>query len=119
MEYMITTYRHENVYQKLTPQPDLLNIGYQNMIIFSGNFIHGEGLRNEISTGNSRIQLMIMERNMRISNCKMFYYEKFEYDPITAKDMNDYRFQVEVPRSRHSSENFRKSGCCSSRSQTL
>ena len=48
----------------------------------------------------------------------MFYYDKFEYDQITEKDMKDYRFQVEIPSSRHSSRYFRKPGDCYSCSQT-
>ena len=88
------------------------------MRIFPGNFIHEEGFRNEISTENFRIQLMIMDKNVGVSNCKMFYYDKFEYDQITAKDGKDYRFQVEIRSSRHSSVDCRKSGDCSSYSQT-
>ena len=99
-------------------ESDLVRIRYQNMTIFPSNFIHGEGFTNKNSTRNSRIQLMIMDSNMRVLNCKMLYYDKFEYDQITVKDMKDYRFHVEISSSHHSSEDFRKSDYCSSRSQT-
>ena len=100
-------------------EPDLVRIRYQNMRIFPGNLIHGEGFRNEISNGNSRIQLMIMDRIMKVSNCKIFYHNKFEYDQITAKDGKYYRFQVEIRSSRHFSVDYRKSGDCTSHSLSL
>ena len=50
------------------PELDLVRIRYQSMRIFPGNFIHGEGFSNEISNENFRIQLTIMDRNMRVSN---------------------------------------------------
>ena len=89
-------------------EPDLVRIRYQNMRIFPDNFIHREGFRNVISTGNFRIQLMIMDRNIRVSNCNLFYNKKLEYDQITEKDTKYYRFQVKIPSFRHSSGDFRK-----------
>ena len=100
-------------------EPDLVRIRYKNMRIFFGNFIHGEGFRNEISPGNSFIQLIIMDRNIRFSKCKIFYNDKFEYGQVTEKDMKDYRFQIEISSSCHASGDFRKVSDCSSRSQTL
>ena len=75
-------------------KPDLVRIRYQNMRIFPGNFIHGEGFKDEISTGNFRIQLMIMNTNIRISKCNIFYNEKFEYVQVTEKDMKDFGFKL-------------------------
>ena len=100
-------------------ESDLVRIRYQNMTIFPSNFIHGEGFTNKNSTRNSRIQLMIMDSNMRVLNCKMLYYDKFEYDQITAKDEKYYRFQVEIRSSRHFSVDYRKSGDCTSHSLSL
>ena len=53
-------------------EPDLVRVRYQNMRIFPGNFIHGEGFRDEILTGNVRIPLMIIDRNIRVSKCICF-----------------------------------------------
>ena len=61
---------------------------------------------------------MIMDINIIVSNYKIFYYDKFEYDQITVKDMKYYRFQVEIPSSRHSTGDIGKSGDYSSHSQT-
>ena len=63
-------------------EPDLVRIRYQNMRNVFVNFIHGEGFRNEISTSNFCIQLMIMDINNRISKCNFFYNDKFEYEQV-------------------------------------
>ena len=52
-------------------EPDLVRIQYQNMKIFPGNLILGEGFRNETSTDNFRIELLIMDTNIKFSNCKI------------------------------------------------
>ena len=59
-----------------------------------------------------------MGTNIRISMCNNFYNDKFEYDQVTEKDKKEYRFQVEILSSRHSSGYSRKAGDCSSRNQT-
>ena len=71
-DYYLQAWKCKSIYDtwKLA-DPDLVRIRYQSMRIFSGNFIHGEGFSNEISTGDFRIQLMIMDRNSRISNCNI------------------------------------------------
>ena len=41
--------------------PDLIRIRYGNMRIFPADFIHGGGFKNTRSTGNLRIQLLIID----------------------------------------------------------
>ena len=64
------------------------------MRIVPGNFIHAGCFRNEKSTGNYRIQLMITDKNIKHYEWSMHFtnYKNFKY--VNEQDLSLYKFQT-------------------------
>ena len=75
--------------------PDLIRIRYGNMRIFPGDFIHGGGFKNTRSTGNFRIQLLVIDKGHKLYN-PFNYPNHIDYVNVTDKELSCYNFEEEI-----------------------
>ena len=77
--------------------PDLIRIRYGNMRIFPGDFIHGGGFKNTRSTGNFRIQLLIIDDGHKLYH-PLRHIEwtlDKDYVNVSEKESSCYNFEEE------------------------
>jgi len=69
--------------------PDLIRIRYGNMRIFPGDFIHGGGFKNTSSSGNFRIQLLIIDDGHKLYKPSN-YSNDIDYVNVTDRELSCY-----------------------------
>ena len=62
------------------------------MRILPGKFIHGGGFKNTESTGNYRIQLLIMDEGIKRCGAIKYHNEHLSFKNVTEKELAIYNF---------------------------